>query len=247
MSENNLQTTDVTNSGAAPIDEVQEPEKKKKKVRRTFEKQFSEVRNIIELSIKDETLKGIAAEYGYPAGRIAGLKSMFDETDGHYEDQKTALAKQRAATRDFVEKKEKATKTTRHIVDTAKLAFKNDPDMYDELGLNDRREKAFGPWAAQNKYFYGKILVPENVAVMAEFKVTQAELETGQQEVLDTITAETEGENSKAEKQKATELKYKSWNKLKKAVRKYINVMKEALEDDPQMKEKLGIVTPITA
>jgi len=247
MSEADVQITDVTNPGAAPVDEVPEPDKKKKKVRRTFEKQFNEVRNIIELSIKDDTLRQVAAEYGYPAERVAGLKSMFDETDGYYEAQKTAMAKQRAATRSFEEKKERATNTVRHHVDTAKLAFKSDPDMYDELGLNGRREKAFGAWAAQNKYFYGKILLAENVAIMADFKVTQAELEAGRQQVMDTITAEIEGENSKAEAQKATELKYKSWNKLRKAVRKYINVMKEALEDDPQMKEKLGIVTPSTA
>jgi hypothetical protein len=34
---------------------------------------------------------------------------------------------------------------------------------------------------------------------------------------------------------------------LKRAWRKYINIMKEVLEDDPQMKEKLGIVAPYEA
>lgn len=97
--------------------------------------------------------------------------------------------------------------------------------------IDKRKGKRYGN--GQDTH-YGKILLAENVAIMAAFKVMQAELEAGQQQVLDTIAAEIEGENTKAEAQKTTELKYKSWNKLRKAVRKYINVMKEALEDDPQ-------------
>lgn len=224
-------------------DEV--PETKKRKVRNTFDMQFSRVRSAIDLSINDETLKLAAAEFGYTAEKIAGLKTMFNETDTLYEAQKTALAKQLAATRDFDAKRENADRMLQHHIETAKLAFKNVPDSYDELGLRGPRKRAFGAWAARGKYFYNKVLLPENVTVMANYQVSQANLEAGQRAVMDTIDAETAGENAKAEAQKATELKYNSWLKLKAAIKKYLNVMKEALEEDPQMKEKLGIVTPI--
>jgi hypothetical protein len=39
-------------------------------------------------------------------------------------------------------------------------------------------------------------------------------------------------------------LKSRAFYRLERWVRKYLNVMKEALEEVPQMKEKLFIVTP---
>lgn len=247
MSENEQQITDTTGNGSGTGSGTaagQEPKEVKKRSRRTFEVQFSVIRNAIELSLTDETLKQVAAEYGYPAERIQKLKEMFDETETCYEAQKTARSKQRAATRKFEGLKTQATGIIRHLVDTAQLAFKNAPDTYDELGLREPREKAFGPWVAQSKYFFSKLLIPANVAEMANYKVTQEYIEAGNQALLDTIKAETEGENAKAEAQKATELKNRAWRKLRGAMRRYLNIMKEALADDPQMKEKLGIVVP---
>lgn len=245
MSESTVNIEEDVNTAAVTTDDSTVTENKKRKVRYTFEMQFSRVRSAIELSINDETLKQAAANFGYSAEKISGLKTMLDETDRCSEEQKTAVAKQLAATRDFKEKRENAVQLIRHHLDTAKLAFKDAPDICTELRLNNAREKAFGAWAAQSKYFYSRILLPEYVAEMVNFQVTQAELEAGQRAVLDAIAAEITGENAKAEAQKATELKYNSWWKLQQAMRKYLNVMKVALAEDPQMKEKLGIVTPL--
>lgn len=245
MNEEKLTALENANPNAVLTAEEEVPETRKRKVRYTFEMQFSRVRSAIELSINDETLKLAAAEFGYSAEKVSGLKTMFDETDGFYEAQKTALAKQMAATRYFEAKRESADRMLQHYVETARLAFKNVPNAYDDLGLRGKRKRAFGEWAAQGKYFFNRVLLPEYASVMANYQVSQADLEAGQRAILETIAAETAGENAKAEAQKATELKTKSWLKLKAAMRKYLNVMKEALEDDPQMKEKLGIVTPI--
>ena len=245
MNEEKLTTLENANPNAVLTVEEEVPETKKRKVRYTFDMQFSRVRSAIELSINDETLKLAAAEFGYTAEKVAGLKTLFDETDAFYEAQKIALAKQLAATRDFETKREAADRMLQHYIDTARLAFKNVPNAYDDLGIRGKRKRAFGEWAAQGKYFFNRILLPEYASVMANYQVSQSDLEAGQRAVFDTIDAETAGENAKAEAQKATELKTNSWNRLKIAMRKYLNVMKEALEDDPQMKEKLGIVTPI--
>jgi hypothetical protein len=210
MTEQASQISDVANSDTVTTDNGTVTENKKRKVRYTFDRQFSRVRSAIDLSINDETLKEAAANFGYTSEKISGLKTLFDETDRCYEEQKTALAKQLTATRDFKKKKENAMNIIRYHVDTAKLAFRDAPDIGMELGLNDRRERAFGAWAAQSKYFYTRILLPEYVAEMANYQVTQADLEAGQQAVMDTIAAEIIGENAKAEAQKATELKYNS-------------------------------------
>ena len=98
----------------------------------------------------------------------------------------------------------------------------------------------------QHKYFYETILVqPDHIAQIAKYNVLQAQLDDGYNALLEAIDAASKKLNAKAEAQKATELKSKAWQKLILAMRKYHNVMKAVLEEDPQMKEKLGIVTPI--
>jgi len=101
-------------------------------------------------------------------------------------------------------------------------------------------------WILQHKYFYETILVqPDHIAQIAKYNVLQAQLDDGYNALLEAIDAASKKLNAKAEAQKATELKSKAWQKLILAMRKYHNVMKAVLEEDPQMKEKLGIVTPI--
>jgi hypothetical protein len=235
------QSTGNTNQDAAASQES------KWKKKQSFERELVQIGRGIDLSINDDTLNGYASEYGYSAERLNGLKTYYDETESAYETQQKALAKQRAATRLFVQNKGKAEARIAHLVATARLAFKNDPDTYDALGLRGKRKRAYGEWVAQNKHFFENLLIPETAAQMTGYKVTMEEMQAGNQELLDTITADTAQENAKAEAQKATELKNKAWRRLKRAWRKYINIMKEALEDDPQMKEKLGIVAPYEA
>lgn len=238
VTESNTGVTDTENEG----EDSQESTRKR---RYSFESQFNVFRNAITLSQNDEDLKQYAADYGYKANRIDGLNTLLNETSEAYQKQLSAWAAQRSATLIFLQKRQKANDSLRHFVDTARLAFKNDPITYDALGLKGPRHTSYGKWTEQNLYFYTKILsMPDALAQIANHQVTQEQLEAGETELKETIAVKAEQENAKAEAQRATGVKSKAWRKLKRAMRKYFNVMREALEDDPQMKEKLGIVTP---
>ncbi|MCP5108515.1 MAG: hypothetical protein GY950_34335 [bacterium] len=217
---------------------------RKKKKNQSFERELIRIGRGIDLTLTDPVLKDYASGYGYNRKRVKGLKALFDETRSAYESQKEAQAKQRAATRLFMETRNKADATIRRLLETARLAFRNNPDAYDALGLKGARKRAFGEWVSENKLLYKNFAVPGIVAKMTNYNVTPEGLAAGKQELMDTITADIAQENLKAEAQKATALKNKAWGKLKRAWRKYLIIMKEALEDDPQMKEKLGIVVP---
>ncbi|MCX6581050.1 MAG: hypothetical protein NT166_12805 [Candidatus Aminicenantes bacterium] len=246
MNEQKNELTKSDNGQTVSTDEVPDAEKPTKHVRQTFERQFNEIRDIIDLSLNDTTLKNYAGQYGYGAERIGEGKILFDETDTLYENQKSAIEAQKAATYLLQGKKIKADAMAKRFWDIARVAFKSDPITYKALGLNSARKQAFGEWLAQNKYFYNKLLsMPDALVEIAKYTVTQAELEEGKQALLDAAAAETAQQNAIAEAQNATELKNKAFQKLKRWIKKYLNVMKEALENVPQMKEKLGIVTPI--
>jgi hypothetical protein len=238
VTESNTGVTDTKNEGA----DSQESTRKR---RYSFESQLNVFRNAITLSQTDEDLKQYAAAYGYNAERIDGLNTLFIETEEAYQEQLSAWAAQRSATLVFWQKRRKANESVRHFVDTARLTFKNDPITYDALGLRGIRHTSYGKWTEQNLYFYKKILsMLDALAKMGSHQVTQEQLEAGEKELKETIAAKAVQENAKAEAQRATGVKSKAWRKLKRAMRKYLNVMREALADDPQMKEKLGIVTP---
>jgi hypothetical protein len=247
MNEQDNELTKSANGQKVTTGEVPGAEEPgKQQVRQTFEREFNQIRDIIDLSLNDQTLKYYAGQYGYGAERIGEGKTFYDETDKLYENQKSAIEAQKAATSLLQQKRSTADAMAKRFWDIAKVAFRDDHVTYKALGLKSSRKQAFGEWLAQNKFFYNKLLsMPDALAQMAKYTVTQAELEEGKQALLDTAAAETAQRNAIAEAQNATELKSKAFQKLKKWVRKYLNVMKEALENVPQMKEKLGIVTPI--
>jgi len=242
-----LAKTEVKATGTAgepPVPEETE-EEKARRVHTTFARRLTQMREIVDLSLTDPTLKQYALDYGYSPERIGVGKTLYDETARLYENQKTKLAEWKAAVFRFNEKRAEADKTVMRIIEIARVAFKNDPVTFEALGLKGRRKQAYGDWEVQNKYFYNKILsMPEAIVQIATYTVSQAEMEAGQQQLMEVIALHPEVLNAKAEAQHATELKDKAFRKLKKWIRKYLNVMKEALEEIPQMKEKLGIITP---
>lgn len=245
MSETNQETTNTTDGSENTTGADDQEKKKRRKVRKTFEWRLSRMRDTMMLSQTHEALKQYALEGGYTAEKIAVGQGLFDTLETSYEDQKTALAAQLEATRIFEETKEKANKTVQHFVETARLEFKENPGIYRALGLHNRQVRTYGEWVATNKYFYAKILaIPEALAGMANHNVTQEQLTAGEQELTDTINAEVEQEKAKALAQRATQQKKTAYRAFNKWYRRYINIMTEVLEDDPQMKEELGIVTP---
>ena len=245
MSETNQETTNTSDGTDNTTGAGDQEEKTRRKVRKTFERELSRMRDTMLLSKNHEVLKQYAAEGGYTAEKIAAGQVFFDALETSYEEQKTAMAAQLEATRIFEEKREKANKTVQHFVDTARLEFKENPGIYRALGLHNRQVRTYGEWVASNKYFYTKILsIPEALAGMANHQVTQEQLTAGEQELTDTINAEVEQEKAKALAQRATQQKNTAYQVFYKWYRRYINIMKEVLEDDPQMKEELGIVTP---
>lgn len=235
-----------TNTGDAAAAVVAEETESVRRIRMTFERQLSHQGLYITLSLGDPTLKQYAADYGFPQEKIEGFKILYNDVEKLYSNQKLKAAELLEAIRLFLEKLDTARIKTQEIVNIARLAFKKDPAAYVALELNRIRKRTNDAWILQHKYFYETILAQTAyVAQITKYNVLQAQLDDGYNALLETIDAASKKLNAKAEAQKATELKTKAWLKLKWAMRKYHNVMKAVLEEDPQMKEKLGMVTPI--
>jgi hypothetical protein len=223
--------------------EQEEPKSFKQK--KTFERDFVRLRRALELTISDPQLKTLADQFGHNDAKLAEGAALAAEVQRLYENQKNARAEKLQATETYRNLKKIADISAAAIVKTARIAFKNDRGTYEALGLSGPRLKAYGDWLEQNQLLYSHLLSrPGAVEEIAKYNITLEQIQAGQQELTDTMEADKHQEDAKAESQKATELKNIAYRDFKKFMRRFIKVMTVALEDDPQMKEKLGIVTP---
>jgi hypothetical protein len=225
--------------------ETEEPTRYRQKS--TFERQFLKFRRGLELTASDDSLKTKAAQFGYGDAKVAEGLALADEVDRLYKAQKKAKADQFEATQVFRERRAAAETALKLLIQTARLAFKDDRGTYRALGLDQRRVKAYGDWLAQSDLFYTHLKSqPGAIEQMVAYNVTAEQIQAAEQLLTDTKEADKNQEKLKADSQDATELKNKAYRTFKNWMKGFIKVMTVALQDSPQMKEKLGIVTPST-
>ncbi len=220
-----------------------DPKKFKKKT--SLAREFQKLKRIHKLGSTDESLSGTGNSIGYTPERMAEAGQLAVKVDDLVGDQKATKSTQLKASRAFKLQFKKADGMTTLIVRTSRLAFEGNPDMIQALGLKGRRNLTLGDWLPQNKHLIKGLLgIPGALEQIGKFNTTQEDIETALQEVLLTEDLDRAHEKTKAEAQEATELKNKAYKEFYDWMTRYIKFMELALEDRPQMKEKLGIVTP---
>ncbi|MCP5051353.1 MAG: hypothetical protein GY940_29575 [bacterium] len=219
-------------------------EKVKSKVSKTFERWLRLCLIALSLSTTDTTLITAASTVGYTQEKIAVGIALGNELERAYETQKRLYAEQVNATQDFVDLMAKATETVNELVDYARLAFKKDPAMADTLGIYEPRQTTIGEWFAKTKRFYNELTaVPSNLDKMAAVGITPERIDAGRLELDAVIQADNLKQKLKGDAQNATKEKLKKHQEFAIWMSGYRNVMKTALKDNPQMMEKLGIIT----
>ncbi|MCP4153772.1 MAG: hypothetical protein GY757_38960 [bacterium] len=224
---------------------TQEPGRRtRRKARNTIDHQYRRYWLNIEASTGDEQLMHYAAQFGYTQEKIAEGKTLLDELSSALNFQKDKKATFRTAFSHFQKKKLKADNTAIRFMQLARFVFKEDPVSIELLELQGRRKRSFSERVEQNKQFYKKLLsTPELLEKMNQYNISAETLQAGLQEVEEIIAADAAQEKAKADVQIATEEKDKVLKKMKHWMNTYLKVMKIALQDVPQQKEKLGIVT----
>ncbi|MCP5106315.1 MAG: hypothetical protein GY950_23220 [bacterium] len=242
--ENN--TDQKTPDATAPDDKKKAKKKKVKKNRKpgeAFEKELAVGRNTLKLSADDPGLKAYAAAVGYGDVEISQGQGYFDALNQAYSTQKTTFTAQLNAHTKFRDLMKVSRKKNSRIVQALRMVLRDDPETLLNLKPADLTKKAYGPWTEANRYFYKRLgVLPAVIGLLAGVGVPQAMLDEGKLAFENTRTAETEHKNARAEAQRATAAKNEAYTVYSKWMRRYLNVLTAALVDDPQMKEKLGIV-----
>lgn len=222
--------------------------KKERKIKvKTIADQLLTFNRTITLSLENEVLKKYAGQCGYSVKRLQAAKKLWEKAEKAHHKQISKRNEQITATRTYYELKEKAHATYLHIIRTCRLAFAKEPALQFKLELKGKRKHDHGGWTMQTKYFYNTVLsLPEAVDQLAKYNVTRKDLEAGNRELKEAMATEVRKLNAIAESQMATDWRNRVLKELREWINDYLRMMQVALKPEPQLKEKLGFIVPMT-
>jgi hypothetical protein len=198
---------------------------------------------LINNSLSDEQIQTAVAGYGYTAEKLNTGKQLLTEAETLNRNQTAEYGEQRQAQNAYDEEKYAANQLYIKELRIARVALKNDVQAIKTLGLEGRRKKAIADWIQQALNFYRLLLNNEEwTATMANFGQTTEILTTGLEKV-EAVSALYESlKKETGEAQNATILRNEQFAELTDWLGDYDEIAAIALEDQPQLLEKLGIV-----
>lgn len=199
----------------------------------------------IDNALTDAEIQAAMSEFGYDAARINAGKSLYDAAAQLHQKQKSEYGEQFAATQELQQKWDEATKTYMKQVKVARVALQSDYGAYLKLGLAGNRKRTLSGWLVQARQFYSNALADADVmAKLALFGMTQAKLEAAQT-LVDAVEAANAAQKKEiGEAQQATADRDNALDSLEDWLGDFIAIARIALEEKPQLLEKMGVVEP---
>ena len=223
-----------------------EGEKETRKRGTTFARNLYFIEAALTNSLNDPLIRQYVLEYGYTEERLNIGKQKASDARVKHEAQQKLLAVKAECSRVLIERKSEADKVYRDFVRVIRLGFENQEAVIRTLGISTTKKKGFGDWVAQTDIFYKNIFeIPGVLDFMAKLDYTREKVEEGKRLFEEVKKAKVDLNNANGEAQKATEQKVIAFRDIRKWWRNYKKIIDIALEKDPQLKEKLGITTPM--
>jgi hypothetical protein len=199
----------------------------------------------IDNAISDTEVKAALAVYGYDETRLGEGKTLLDTTNQLQQTQQKEYGDQYEATEALSQAQSSANKEYMKFVKIARVALKSDYAVNKKLDLNGNRKKTFSGWVGQARQFYLNALGDTTVLdKMAGYGITQPKLENGKTLLYQAEAANAAQKKEKGEAQQATQERDKAMDNLEEWLSDFIVIARIALEEKPQLLEKLGIVEP---
>lgn len=209
----------------------------------SLEKRMLDAQVAVDNANSDEEIKSYVVKFGYDGPRLAVGKALLDETRSLHQKQQKEYGDQYQAKDDLDELRYEANKEYMRYVKIARIALNSEHALYLKLGLIGNRKSALPNWLGQAKQFYINSLSDTIVLEkMTEFGVEQNMLEAGNKLVDAVEKANADLKKEMGEAQQATQERDQALEVLEEWVSNLKAIARIALEDKPQLLEKLGVV-----
>lgn len=199
----------------------------------------------IDNALSDDKVKALLAVYGYDETRLNAGKSLLNTTNQLQQAQQKEYGDQFEATDQLNQTWKKADSDYMKFVKVARIAFKTDYAVHKKLDLGGTRKRTLSGWLGQAKQFYLNALADTAVLeMMTMFGITQEKLELGKSLLEHTEAANAAQKKEMGEAQQTTLERDKAVDLLDEWISDFIAIARIALEEKPQLLEKLGIIEP---
>lgn len=196
----------------------------------------------IDNALTDDEVKGFLSVFGYDDAALNAGKALLDEASQLNLQQLKEYGDQYTATQEFNAKWGTAKADYTRLTKIARVAVKNDAAAYQKLGLSGPRRQSFSGLSAQMDPFYTNALAdPSILAALGHFGITAEKLNTGKANYDAAKAASVTQQNEKGEAQQATLVRDQAVDALEDWLSDFIAIARIALEEKPQLSEKLGI------
>ena len=202
-------------------------------------------RQKIENTLNSPEILTLVSRFGYDETALNNALVLSDECDTLVKKQQNEYSQQYVSTRFFEEEFHKANKQYINTLELARIAFKNDNKARINLQLDGRRKSLFLNWYTQAKAFYFNLLNnPDWVTTMGRFGYTTESITEEMNNVDMLFELHNAKTREKGEAQTATQERDNKVEVFEEWITDYTRVARIALQDSPQLLEKLGIVVP---
>lgn len=194
-------------------------------------------------SLNDSEVAAAVANFGYASEKLNEGNALLDEAVTLSENFTREHNEVDVAFNDKEELRSKAHSTYAKMIQLGKVALKPQPKAMTVLEIKTSKSKSISGWLKQTRSFYRNLLDNADwVTAYGTFGITPEAIQAGLDEVL---AVEQQMEiimREKGDAQNATQLRDAKLDELAEWVNDYETIAKIALEDKPQLLEKLGIV-----
>lgn len=219
------------------------PRKHPRRPRLSIDARLAAAQIAIDNALSDAALQTALARYGYNAARIKQGKELYTAVLELNHGQKVQRGEQFAATSARRDVLKQADATYTRLFKVARIAFRHDRNAAMALGLDGARKQTLSGWIGQARQFYTNALAsPSLLAKLGTFGITSEILEDGQAEVTAVEMANAHQKQERGAAQASTEARDAALRALEAWHTDFIAIAKIALEDQPQLLEKMGIV-----
>lgn len=209
----------------------------------SIDQQLASVHLALNNARSDPELSEALAVFGYDEARLDAGMALYTAAAEAQQQQVREYGEQYAASDAFRAALDTAQAEYTRYVKVARIALKEDRGAYATLGLAGARKRTLAGWLAQARQFYTNAQASETVlAALGQFGVTQEKLTAGQAQVDEVESLSAAQKKETGEAQQATQARDAALEALDEWMGDFLAIARIALEDTPQLLEKMGIL-----